>query len=53
VRAAYNDEWEEALEWTIERAVCAFAELPEPPMNDTAANIWNEGEEGKTDEDAA
>lgn len=49
----YNDEWEEALEWTMERAVCACAGLPEPLMNDVVASLWNEGEGDETAEDAA
>ena len=35
----YNDEWEKAIEWTMERAVCTFAGLPEPPMGDVVASI--------------
>ena len=37
------DEWEDALEWTIECAVCALAGLPAPPMDDLVADLWNGG----------
>lgn len=40
-----NIEQEEALEWTIECAVCAFAGLPAPPMNDVVASLRQEAEE--------
>jgi hypothetical protein len=43
------DEWEDALEWSIERAVCAFAGLPPPPMNDVVARLWNEHEDVRAD----
>jgi hypothetical protein len=36
----YDDAWEDALEWTIERAVCALAGLPTPPMGETVASLW-------------
>jgi hypothetical protein len=44
----YDDEWVEAHEWKIERAVCALANLPEPPMNDLVAELWDETEEETT-----
>jgi hypothetical protein len=53
VRIRIRDEWEDALEWTIECAVCAFAGLPTPPMGDVVASLWNEGEGDETAEDAA
>ena len=40
-----NNEWEDALEWTMESAACALAGLPEPPMGQVVASLWNEGEE--------
>ena len=40
-----GEEWSDALDWTIEKAVCAFAGLPEPPMNGIVAALWDEVEE--------
>jgi hypothetical protein len=39
------DEWEDALEWTMECAVCALAGLPEPPMSEVVADVWQRGRE--------
>jgi hypothetical protein len=44
----HNDEWLEAYDWTIERAVCALAGLPEPPMNDIVENLWDKADEETT-----
>ena len=49
----HRDEWEDALEWTIECAVCAFAGLPAPPKDNVVASLWNEREEDEIAEDAA
>jgi hypothetical protein len=38
----FHDEWELALEWTIECAVCALGGLPEPPKSDLVAELWNQ-----------
>jgi hypothetical protein len=40
-----DDEWQEAIEWTVECAVCALAGLPKPPMTEVVAELWNEAEE--------
>jgi hypothetical protein len=37
----FDDEWEDTLEWTIERAVCDFAGLPAPPMSEIVAELYN------------
>jgi hypothetical protein len=40
-----RDEWADALEWTIESAVCAIAGLPAPPMNKIVAGLREEASE--------
>ncbi len=37
-----SPEWLDVFEWTIQRAVCALAGLPRPPMNKTVAELWDE-----------
>jgi hypothetical protein len=34
-----DDAWEDALEWTLERAACALAGMPEPPMSKVVASL--------------
>jgi hypothetical protein len=36
------DEWHAVFEWTIERAVCSLAGLPQPPKTAMVAEIWND-----------
>lgn len=40
-----EEEWEDVLEWTIECSVCALAGLPEPPMSDLVASVYDEFDE--------
>jgi hypothetical protein len=41
----HDDEWEDALEWTIESAVRALAGPPEPPMTDIVVELYGDAEE--------
>jgi hypothetical protein len=40
-----EEDWSAALDWTIEKAVCAIKGLPEPPMDKAVASLWDTGEE--------
>ena len=40
-----EEDWSAALDWTIEKAVCAIKGLPEPPMDKAVASLWNESQE--------
>ena len=40
-----EEDWAAALDWTIEKAVCAIEGLPEPPMDKAVADLWDAGEE--------
>jgi hypothetical protein len=46
INALVHDDygWGRVFERTIECAVCALAGLPEPPMSDVVASVWNENE---------